>query len=299
MRISAAPMYLKCRLFFLWSCVLLVLGSCQSLRQNILFQTDKPINAEVFKTRIDQANTHYAIEPGDYLAISVFTDKGERIMDPNNDFELGKGGGSLRPQQSMGTGIMQPMMDNPNSLFNLPITGNGAAPHTYMVDAGGYINLPLAGPLKVAGLTLRGCDSLLATAYKQYYSSPYAVTQYLNKRVVVFGAMGDRVIALRNERMTLHEVLAMMGNFQLASKPNRIRVMRSNKGDWTDLSVTLVDFTTVEGFSKGTMVIQPNDIIYVEPRRRIDRETLNDVNVFVGSFTGILTLIFLIRSINR
>jgi polysaccharide export outer membrane protein len=146
----------------------------------------------------------------------------------------------------------------------------------------------MVGDVTLKGLKLYQADSLLALLYNQFYDSTFVVTQYLNKRVVLMGALGDKVVPIRNENMTLLEVLAMAGNFQMAAKANSLRVIR---GDLSAPSVQFIDLTTIEGMRKANLFVQPNDVIYVEPRRRIDRETIADINSLVAPITTLITVI--------
>jgi polysaccharide export outer membrane protein len=180
------------------------------------------------------------------------------------------------------------LIDNPNALLSLPLTTNNAPPNSYLVRSDGTVALPMVGDVTLKGLKLYQADSLLALLYNQFYDSTFVVTQYLNKRVVLMGALGDKVVPIRNENMTLLEVLAMAGNFQMAAKANSLRVIR---GDLSAPSVQFIDLTTIEGMRKANLFVQPNDVIYVEPRRRIDRETIADINSLVAPITTLITVI--------
>lgn len=256
-----------------------------SIRQNILFKTPTEINPEAFRERYDQVGKGYTIEPFDRLAMTVFTSKGERFIDPNREFEIGEAQQMQGPMQGAG---QIGLIDNPNALLSLPLTTNNAPPNSYLVRSDGTVALPMVGDVTLKGLKLYQADSLLALLYNQFYDSTFVVTQYLNKRVVLMGALGDKVVPIRNENMTLLEVLAMAGNFQMAAKANSLRVIR---GDLSAPSVQFIDLTTIEGMRKANLFVQPNDVIYVEPRRRIDRETIADINSLVAPITTLITVI--------
>ncbi|MCS6833426.1 MAG: polysaccharide export protein EpsE, partial [Flammeovirgaceae bacterium] len=154
--------------------------------------------------------------------------------------------------------------------------------------------------IKLGGYTLPQADSVLAQAYSQYYEQPFVKSQYLNKRVVLLGALGDKLIPLRNENMNLLEILAISGQFQQNARANNIRIIR---GDLKNPEVQLVDLTTIEGMKKANLVLQPNDIIYVEPRRHLDKEFFANFTAAVSPFTTILsaisTTLLLIITINN
>lgn len=288
--------YYFCRPFWL-ICLLAGVGfsGCRNFKQAVLFTTPTSINAEVFEQKVAAAGKNYTIAPHDYIAVTIYTNKGERLIDPNAEFEIG-----TNPQQMQNAGGMNPMMmggDNTNTIMNYPIIRNSNPPGTYMVDAQGTTFLPMVGEVNLQGLTLRQADSLLSIRYAQYYEEPFVVVQYLNKRVILMGAMGEKVIPLRNENMTLIEVLAIAGNLQINSKANNIRIVR---GDLRNPSVQVVDLTTIEGVKAANMILEPNDIIYVEPRRVMRSDEQREIiSYFTTGLTTLTTILALVLTINN
>jgi polysaccharide export outer membrane protein len=255
---------------------LIFFSSCGSLKQNILFNTEKTVNGEVFRHSFESVTANYQIQVNDRLAVTVFTNKGERLIDPNREFKIGDA-----PTQQNG------MMGNQNSIRDLSISSNNMSPVSYLVTQDGTVNLPMVGILELKGLTLSEAEVKLKESYSQYYEEPYVIAQYLNKRVVLMGALGDQVIPLRNENMTLLEVLSIAGDVQSRSKPDNIRLIR---GPWDNPSVKLIDLTSVTDLKDANIIVEPNDIIYVEPRRRIDRESIQDFNIIFTPITTLITL---------
>ncbi len=276
---------MKPKIIFCLSLFALLLPSCRNLKNNILFATSQNINSEAFEQTAKRAESGYIIQPADRVAISVFTNKGERIIDPNREFAIGNApavaGGN---QQMMQNGMFA---NDTNGPANLPFMANNGAPASFLVQTDGCATLPLIGKIKLAGLSLAEADKLLQEQYDSFYEDPFIMTQYLNKRVIIMGALGDKVIPLRNENMTLVEVLALAGDFQQKSRPDNVRIIR---GDLKDPAVQLIDFTTIEGLKTASLLVEPNDIIYVEPRRRIDRESIADFNSLIAPVSTVTTL---------
>jgi polysaccharide export outer membrane protein len=52
-----------------------------------------------------------------------------------------------------------------------------------------------------------------------------------------------------------------------------------------------MDFSTFSGYSEGNMIVEPGDIIYVEPIRRPLTEALRDNYIFVYPLITVITLI--------
>ena len=282
--------------------IAILLSSCGSLTQSLLFQTDESINADVFKSTLLKANQNYKIQKQDYLAISIFPNKGEQLVDPTNDFPMGEGGSNLNSNGGVGGNQLG---DAPNSRLNLPITRNNLPPNSYLVNENGEVNLPKLGLVNLEGLKLYQADSLLTVKYASYVKDPYVITQYLNKRVVLMGALGERVVPLRNENVSLYEVLSLAsGNaanvnltIQRHTKANKIRLIRDYESGKP--SVLVIDITTYEGMSQLNTNVQPNDIIYLEPRRKLDRESLSDISAILSPITSVIALFVAISALSR
>ena len=203
---------------------------------------------------------NYIIQKNDYLKMDVFTNKGERAIDPN-------------PQLS-------------NTPSGAPATN--AQAFTYLVDLNGIAKFPMVGELKLEGLTLRQGEEILQKEYEKYFKESYVILSYTNKRVIVLGAMGGQVIPLTNQNVNLVEVLALAKGLPNDAKAQNIRVLRSNQ-------VFVVDLSTIEGFKAGNMLIQPGDIVYVEPVRRGLSEGLRDYATLFTIMISLATLILVIR----
>lgn len=229
----------------------------------------KELDPVLLRQDLLEAEGNYTIQPNDLLEVEVYTNKGERIIDP--DFELVK---ELR-----GAGQAQT---------------NRATPR-YLVQENGLVRLPMVGEVQLEGYTLHQADSLLARAYNEFYKETFVITRFVNKRVVVLGATGGMLIPLLNENMDVLEVLALAGGISGKGKAGNIRLIR---GDLDTPQVQLIDLSTIEGMRQASLKVQSGDIIYVEPARRILPETIRDISPVVGLVTNALTLLIVIINLN-
>lgn len=233
--------------------------SCSSYKQNIMFRV--PENHSI-NQQVQSVEANYIIQKNDYLQLDVFTNQGERIIDP----------GHLSVQPASATeGVITP---------------------SYLVDNDGFVKLPLLGNFKIEGYKLKEAEELLQQEYAKYYQQPFVTLKYVNKRVVVLGAPGGQVIPLLNENIKLAEVLALAKGVNVDGKANNIRILRNH-------DVIVADLSTIEGYRKSNIVIQPNDIIYVEPVRRPVIEALRDYGPVFTVITSLATLVFLIIGLNQ
>lgn len=207
-----------------------------------------------------QAERNYVIQKNDFLKLEVYTNKGERIIDPN------------------------PELSNPNT----NTTTQTKPPITYLVDLNGIVKFPVVGEMKMEGLTLRLAEATLQVEYEKFFKESYVVLTFQNKRVIILGAPGGQVIPLANQNVNLAEILALAKGLSNDAMAGSIRIVRNDK-------VFLVDLSTIEGFQAGNMIVEPGDIIYVEPIRRPLVEGLRDYAGIFSLFISTLTLILVIR----
>lgn len=244
---------------------LLYLFSCKAYRQNILFNTEEEIIPEQVIREVAEAEKNYIIQKNDYLRIDVYTNNGEVIIDPNNEL----------------------LTTDQRFQINKP-------EHEFLVRDDGYVTLPMVGDVKLERLTLDEANKELQSAYNKFYNDPFVITSYSNKRVVVLGAPGGMVIPLQNENMKLLEVIALAGGISNEAKGNNIRLIR---GPLTNPTIYMIDLTTIEGIRKAEMNIEPGDVIYIEPVRRVITESVRDVAPIFSIASSILTLIVVIQNL--
>jgi len=223
-----------------------------------MFKTAEGISVE---EQNRDAEKNYTIQKNDHLSLDVFTNEGERIIDPD-----------LKLQEDMsGQTASRPAL-------------------LYTVNDEGEVKFPMIGFLQVEGLRLREAEALIQKEFARFYEKPFVSLQYQNKRVVILGAPGGQVIPLANENMHLVEVLALAKGLPLESKAHNIRVLRGNK-------VFVADLSTFEGYTKHNMIMEPGDIVYVEPIRKPFAEGIRDYAPALTILTSITTLIIVIISL--
>lgn len=208
------------------------------------------------KQQVETAEKSYVIQKNDALAVEVYTNQGERIIDPN----------------------MESFKDGPAS------STSTKDPTTYTVNPDGRVKFPMIREIKVEGLTLRQAEDTLEKEFARFYEQPFVTLKYTNKRVIVLGAPGGQVIPLVNENVRLAEVLALAKGVNNDAKAHNIRVLRNDQ-------VFVADLSTFEGYLKNNMLVQPGDIVYVEPIRRPFSEGLRDYGVLVSILVSVATLI--------
>jgi polysaccharide export outer membrane protein len=153
---------------------------------------------------------------------------------------------------------------------------------TSIVEYDGTVKLPVLGRIQMKDLTQREAELLMEERYKEIFIDPYVKITITNKRVILFpGSAGTaRVLNLMNQNTTLTEAIAMSGGVTGEAKANRIKLIRGNP---ENPEVYLIDLSTIEGMKKGNIVLQGNDIIYIEPRNDYVINFINRVAPYFGA----------------
>lgn len=231
--------------------------SCGSYKQNLMFQPEESFkSAEISPDAIKMVQD-YQIQKNDYLNIEVFSNNGEKIIDPN------------------------PELSNANAV---PLEKEKVK---YLVTTDGTVKLPMVEEIELQGLTLRDAEIKIQDAYSKFFKDPYVVMNFENKRAILLGASGGQVIPLVNQNMKLTEVLALGKGLDNNAKAHNIRVLR---GD----DVFIIDLSTIEGYRVGNMLIQPGDIIYIEPIRRPFSEALRENGTLLSIIVSLASFVVII-----
>lgn len=234
------------------------LASCKPLNPSIMFRTPKDYD---YDTKVKDTTQEYKIAANDAISFRLFTNNGLKLVDVTES----------NPQmfQQLNQGI------------------------TYVVEFDGKVNLPIIGRIDVSGMTTREAEFFLEEKYDEVFIDPFLLLNVTNRRITVFpGSGGDGVvITLQNNNIKLLEALALAGGLADQGRAARIKLIR---GDLADPEVYLIDLSTIEGISQSDIILQANDIIYVETIGVTTRQVLGEVTPILSLLTGLLTLYFVI-----
>jgi len=230
-----------------------------------MFKIDEEGDLSYLSSEITVLEKNYTIQANDLLELRVYTNKGERIIDPNYELQIQQG------QNRRET-------DRPE----------------FLVLEDGTVKFPMVGAAKIAGMKINDAESYLEKKYNDFYKGSYVRLRYLNKRVVVLGAPGGQVIPLESENISVIEVLALAGGIDEGGKAHNLRLIR---GDLHNPEVFQIDLSTINGMKASMMDALPGDIIYVEPHRKIGTEAVRDFMTYFSILTSTLTLLVLINQL--
>lgn len=234
------------------------MASCGSFRQNIMFISEQEPG---LKKATDNAERNYVIAKNDLLELRVFTNDGERIIEPPVAVAV--------PNQTQSTAQSQQ---------NTPL---------FLIDINGVVKLPLLGETKLEGLTVRQAEAMLQKEYTRFYEAPFVSIKLTNKRVIVLGSTIGQVVPLTSENMRLTEILALSKAVTPDAKANNIKVIRGQE-------LFTFDFSTFESYVNNDIIVRPGDIVYVEPVKRPFLEALREYGSIITIITSLGTLAIVI-----
>ena len=244
----------KFHFFAFTAFVSIILCSCGSYKQNIMFKTGE--NSKITQEK-QIAESNYVLQKNDVFELEVYTNQGGKIIDPG----------------------AESFKDAPG------LTGTRGETAKYLIDKDGLAKLPLVEQIKLEGLTVRQAEELLQKEYTtREFQQAFVILKVINKRVTVLGSPGGKVIPLLDENIRLTEVLALAGGISKEGKAGNIRVLRGEK-------IFIADFSTIEGYLRDDMLVQSGDIIYVEPVRRPFLEGLQNYGPLFSIIVSLATLV--------
>ncbi len=246
-----------------WVFVIMILISSCNINSDVMFRTPKDYPYSVDQTI---GNVEYRIGPNDIIGFSVYSNDGQKLVDlttVSSSLTSTTGGGSSQ--------------------------SNTRVFISFSVEPDGFIKLPIIGKVKVKDMTVREAEKMLEQQYSTFYIKPFVTIQVLNRRVMVFPGAGGagRVINIQNENTTLIEALALAGGVSSTGKAKKIKLIR---GDTHNPQVMLINLGTIEGMKQSNMMLQANDIIYVEPTPRISQKVLGEIAPIAGILTSLLLI---------
>lgn len=219
------------------------------------------------------ATNQYIIQPGDQITLQIFARQGFDLIDVlRMDLETAsntQGNAMLLRQQ-------------------------GVAQVFFMVEQDGFVELPIFGRVYAAGSTEKQLEEFIEKKGSVLFNEPFAILRVINRRAILFKGPTGAVIPLNPQPTTLLEVLALSGGLDRDMKAYKIKVLR---GDLSNPEIIDIDLSTIEGLQKADLIIQTNDVIYVEDRLRIARTALGEITPVLSLTTTMISFILLIRNL--
>lgn len=249
-------------------------NSCKILYPNRMF---KKGNYEYLQT-IREPIKEYVIQKGDQLTLQIFARSGFDLIDVLR-FDM-EAAGAAR-EGSGGNMMMRGMQNQGQNQF-------------YLVEPDGFVELPIFGRIYVEGFTEKQVEELIEKRSSDIFVEPFAILRVINRRVFLFKGPAGSVIPLNPNPTNIIEVIAASGGLERNVKAYKIKVIR---GDLKNPEIIDIDLSTIEGLKKADLIVQTNDIIYIEDRLRVTQGILGEITPVISLITTFFTLFILLNRI--
>lgn len=141
---------------------------------------------------------------------------------------------------------------------------NRDATDGFLIPNNGSVNLPLIGAAKIMGLTESEATEKLTNEYKKYLKNPFVSVKILNQKLFVLGEVKrPGVVQVTNGTMSLFEALAYSGDLTDDAERTNVKIIR---GGLRKPLVREINLANIPQMQLSSLILQPNDIIYVQPR---------------------------------
>lgn len=139
----------------------------------------------------------------------------------------------------------------------------GSIQQGYLVDKGGFIDLPMIGKVKVANNSSEQVTEIIRAEVNKTLKNAFVSTRLLNFKVSVLGDVAKPgSFSVANERITLLEALSLAGDLNITALRDDVVLIREAGGRQEYRSVNLNDSKLL---SSPYYFLRNNDVIYVKP----------------------------------
>lgn len=270
---SNRPLSLLLVLLFLC----LVGTSCRTYKQIPYFKNLSD-STYMYKNGVKVNTTSYEelrIQPDDILNVTVQT------IDPELNNMMGAGVTSAAGT----TGTQQQSRAMANSA---DISG-------YLVDKQGMVELPLAGKIKVGGLTTVEAKEAIRTKAMTYYKEPVVNVRIANFKVTVLGeVMRPGSYIINGEKATILDALGQSGDMSIFGLRKTVLLSRLENGQQR---MVRFDMNSTDIFESPYFYLRQGDVLYVQPSK--GKAAAND-GAMLRTYTIITsTLSLLVVAVSR
>lgn len=173
------------------------------------------------------------------------------------------------------------------AMFNLPVISYQAGSEVvagagqqrllgYVVDNNGYIDFPVLGPIKVAGLTRWELSELIKNKLLNdgLLTDAVVTVEFMNFKVSVIGEVNaPGTYSLQNDKVTILQAISLARDLTIFGQRENVCVIREREGERVIYEINLCD---VSMFNSPAYYLQQNDVVYVQPSEVKARQSTTD-----------------------
>ena len=136
---------------------------------------------------------------------------------------------------------------------------------SYTVDNDGYIRFPYLGKVFVLNKSLDELSAEIENSLGSYLLTPSVFIKFVNKKITVLGEVSNPgVYNFYDKNINVMQAIAYAGDVTAFGNRTKIALLREIEGK---IFKYRLDLTNDNLLLSELYIVQPNDIIYVEPLR--------------------------------
>jgi polysaccharide biosynthesis/export protein len=145
----------------------------------------------------------------------------------------------------------------------------------FLVNQDGYIEYPMLGKIKAAGLRKKQLKEKIAATLveNRLLLDPLVTVRYLNFKVTVLGEVAHpAVLNVPDEKISLLQALGLAGDMTMYAKRDNVMILREEDGKRT---VKRLNLLSTDILTSPYYYLKSNDVVYVEPNQAKASSTSN------------------------
>lgn len=167
----------------------------------------------------------------------------------------------------------------------------------YLVNAQGYVELPILGKIKLAELTLDEASSKIVEALSPYLKDATVNVKYLNFKVTVLGEVNaPSTYTVPNTRVSIFDALGLARDLTKYANRNNVLVIRESNGK---REFGRLDLQSKDIFSSPYFYLTQNDVVFVEPIKPRTATVADPLQRYVSYISAGLSILTLIVALSR
>lgn len=138
----------------------------------------------------------------------------------------------------------------------------GTAVGGFLVNKAGNVEVPMLGPVKLAGFTTSEAIEIIREKAAIYYKNPTVQVRFANYKITVLGeVLRPATYTVPSEKVTVLDAISMAGDLTAYGKRNNIMLLRDN-GDKKD--IVRLDINSTALINSPYFYLKQNDVLYIE-----------------------------------
>ncbi|TDQ24077.1 polysaccharide biosynthesis/export family protein [Tenacibaculum caenipelagi] len=162
---------------------------------------------------------------------------------------------------------------------------------SYLIDSNGFIDFPVLGQIKLAGLSrTEAIDLLKSKLSPDYIKNPTINIKITNFSVTVLGDVKNPGrFTIPNERISVLEAIGLAGDLNMSG----IRIIEVKREENNQIKSYKLDLRSNKIFNSPAYYLQQNDVVYVEPNKATSQDAAYNKNtgLFISLGSVIISLI--------